>query len=98
MSPTSFIAGSSTLFKVGTAPIFSTLRSIQSSTPSFLRRRMWKCSASSGSMPSVGSAADWLESSSPFDSKCAMKRSSASSRRLKTRSSASSRSSSEISL
>ena len=41
---------------VGTAPIFSTLRSIQSSTPSFLRRRMWKCSASSGSMPSVGSA------------------------------------------
>ncbi len=36
-------------------------------------------------------------SSSPFDSKCSMKRSSASSRRLKTRSSASSRSSSEIS-
>ena len=30
--------------------------SIQSSTPSFLRRRMWKCSASSGSMPAVGSA------------------------------------------
>ena len=56
LSPTSFIAGRSTSFSVGTAPIFSTRASIQSSTPSFLRRRMWKCSASSGSMPAVGSA------------------------------------------
>ena len=41
LSPTSFMAGSSTSLSVGTAPIFSTERSIQSSTPSFLRRRMW---------------------------------------------------------
>ena len=47
-------------------------------------------------MPSVGSAAS-ASASSPLDSKWAMKRSSASSRRLKTRSSVSSRSSSEIS-
>ncbi len=47
-------------------------RSIQSSTPSFLRRRMCQCRASSGSMPSVGSAADSASSSRP--SKCSMKR------------------------
>ena len=74
LSPTSFIAGSSTSLRVGTAPIFSTDLSIQSSTPSFLRRRMWKCSASSGSMPSVGSAFS-SSASSPLDSKCSMKRS-----------------------
>ena len=65
--------------RVGTAPIFSTDLSIQSSTPSFLRRRMWKCRASSGSMPSVGLAAS-TSSSSPLDSKCSMNFSSASSR------------------
>src|SRR5918998_1329006 len=73
LSPTSFIAGRSTWFRVGTAPIFSTERSIQSSTPSFLRRRMCQCRASSGSMPSVGSPTS-SAASSPFDSKWALKR------------------------
>src|SRR4026208_1783416 len=41
LSPTSFIAGSSTSLSVGTAPIFSTDLSIQSSTPASLRRRRW---------------------------------------------------------
>ena len=51
LSPTSFIAGSRTSLRTGTAPISSTPRSIQSSTPSLRRRRMWKCSASAGVMP-----------------------------------------------
>ena len=77
--------------RVGTAPIFSTERSIQSSTPSFFLRRMCQWSASSGSMSAVGSAPA-SSSVSPFCSKWAMKRSRASSRRLNTRSSVSSRS------
>src|SRR5436853_378050 len=91
LSPTSFIAGSRTSFSVGTAPSFSTARSMSASTPSFLRLRIRKWRASSGSISAVGSTAA-SPSSSPFDSTWAMKRSSASSRRLKTRSSASSRS------
>ena len=60
---------------------------------------MWKCSASSGSIPSVGSAAPPapIVAAAPFASKWAISRSSASSRRLSTRSSASSRSVSRIS-
>src|SRR5215207_2029599 len=96
LSPTSFIAGSSTLFRVGTAPIFSTERSIQSSTPSFFRWRICQWSASSGSIPSVGSPAA-SSASSPLDSKWAMNFSRASSEWLKTRSSVSSRSWSGIS-
>ena len=91
------MAGSSTSLSVGTAPIFSTDRSICASTPSFLRRRMCQCSASSGSMPAVGSAASASSACAALPSKWAMKRSSASSRRLSTRSSASSRSVSSIS-
>ncbi len=96
LSPTSFIAGSRTSLSVGTAPIFSTAASIWSSTPSRLRRRMWKCSASSGSMPAVAASTS-SSACSPLDSKWAMNRSSASSRRFQTRSSASSRSPSGIS-
>ena len=65
LSPTSFMAGSSTSLSVGTAPIFSTLASIWASTPSFLRRRMCQCRASSGSMPAVGSAASAASSVLP---------------------------------
>ena len=90
------MAGSSTVFSVGTAPIFSLHLSIQSSTPSFLRRRMRQCRASSGSMPAVGSAPS-SSASSPWDSKCAMNFSSASSDSLNTSASVSLRSSSEIS-
>ena len=74
----------------------STAASIWASTPSFLRRRMCQCRASSGSMSAVGSAVS-ASAAGPFASKWAMKRSSASSRRLKTRSSARSRSSWTIS-
>ena len=91
------MAGSSTPLSVGTAPIFSTEASICASTPSFLRRRMCQCSASSGSMPAVGSAASASSAFAALPSKCAMKCSSASSLRFSTRSSASLRSSSSIS-
>ena len=48
LSPTSFMAGSSTSLSVGTAPMSSTEASIWASTPSRLRRRMCQCSASCG--------------------------------------------------
>ena len=96
LSPTSFMAGSSTSLSVGTAPMSSTEASIWSSTPSFLRRRMCQCSASCGVMPAVGSATS-ASASPDFDSKCSMKCWSASSERLNTRSSASLRSASGIS-
>ena len=97
LSPTSFMAGSSTSLSVGTAPSFSTARSIWASTPSFLRRRMCQCSASSGSISAVGSTDASCSAVADLASKWAMKRSSASSRRLNTRSSASARSAPTIS-
>src|SRR3954447_370741 len=80
LSPTSFMAGSSTSFSVGTAPIFSTEASICASTPSFLRRRMCQCRASSGSMPAVGSAASEESASRALGPQGGMKPSSASRR------------------
>ena len=48
------------------ADLLDASASIWASTPSFLRRRMCQCSASSGSMPAVGSAASASASPGPW--------------------------------
>ncbi len=98
LSPTSFIAGSSTLLSTSTGSRFSSASSIFASIPSLRRRRiaLWMRTSTGASASSSTCAA------APFadtvcDSKCSITRCSASGRRLSTRSSHSSRSTAPIS-
>ena len=56
LSPTSFIAGSSTSFSTRTGSARTPAASSASSIPSFLRCSTIQCTRSCGAMPAVGSA------------------------------------------